>query len=89
MQRKCYYCNVVMVQYRCDKKHRNRPRNAFSRDHLLPIDRGGKGLAYNQVDCCCACNGDKGRLTLEEYRVVRAFRTGMIAVSNFRFPGER
>lgn len=86
--RKCYYCNVVLVQYHTNRNTRVAPRNGLTRDHLLPKDRGGKCLPNNQVYCCCDCNIDKARLTLEEYRVVRAFRAGMIAISNFQFPGE-
>jgi hypothetical protein len=84
MQERCYYCNTVLIKF-CSCKHRLVPHNARSKDHVTPLCRGGG----RKVTCCTGCNNDKGRLTLEEYRVVWAFRNGMVPVSNFRFPGEK
>ena len=89
MQRTCFYCNRVLVKFQSNKKHPINPPNGLTRDHLLPRDRGGKQLPGNTVDCCCLCNVDKARLTLAEYRVVVAFRLGMIGEAEYVFPGEQ
>jgi hypothetical protein len=89
MQRRCYYCNVELVKFVSNKQHRLNPPNGMTQDHMLPIDRGGKGLAKNKVYCCCNCNIDKARLTLAEYRLVVAFRNGKVGESDFKFPGEK
>ena len=87
MQRKCYYCDTKLVRFITNSRFRApAPHNGLTRDHLLPKARGGTGQMT--VDCCCDCNNDKGRLTVEEYRVVVAFRKGMIAISDLKFPGE-
>lgn len=72
-----------------DKHHRVSPQNGFTRDHLVPKDRGGKGLLENQVNCCIGCNKDKSRLTVEEYRVVIAYRAGRVMKALYIFPGEK
>jgi len=59
-----------------------------TRDHLIPKLRGGKGLRKNTVPSCLKCNHDKDNLTLEEYRLIIAFRQGLIAAVSFKFPGE-
>lgn len=38
---------------------------------------------------CGECNLDKGHLTIEEYRVVLAFRFGYISGINLTFSGEQ
>jgi len=86
MQERCYYCNKQVMMFKsCD--HKLVPHNARSKDHMTPVCRGGAGMGM--VVCCTECNNDKARLTLEEYRVVRAYRMGIIAISNFKFPGEK
>ena len=91
MQKTCYYCNVVLVKYmQSNPKHRNIqvPKNGETRDHIEPLRIRGKGTKVNTVPCCVECNQDKGRLTLEEFKAVVAFRKGLIQVHNFKFPGE-
>jgi 5-methylcytosine-specific restriction endonuclease McrA len=83
----CYYCNRCVVK----KKQGNNGHhfdNESTRDHLIPKHRGGLNMPNNIVRCCNPCNMDKGMLTLAEYRVVIAFRKGMIAEAEFKFPGE-
>jgi len=92
MQRKCYYCNVSLVRFVSNKQHRFNPPNGLTRDHVLPKSRGGKDLVNNTVDCCCECQVDKARLTLQEYRAVLAYRKGLISdaeLIHFKFPGEK
>jgi hypothetical protein len=40
------------------------------------------------VPSCMFCNWEKGHLTIEEYRVVLAFRYGYISGVGFKFAGE-
>lgn len=96
MQERCFYCDTLLVRFISNRKHRLNPPNGHTRDHLTPSCRGaGKGT----VACCCKCNNDKGMLTLDEYRVVRAYREAKDeqayvvyrdgTVVGFRFPGEK
>jgi hypothetical protein len=89
MQNKCYYCGTKLVKFHSCRKTPTNPPNGLTKDHLLPKFRGGEGIANNQVECCCSCNNDKAALTLEEYRLVVAFRKGMIGQVEYQFPGEK
>lgn len=55
----CPYCAHDMDL----TKHRKRP----SRDHIVPLARGGPNLASNIVMCCARCNYDKASKLLEEW----------------------
>ena len=50
--------------YRCQYCHRTqaqlRPRECLTRDHLLPISRGGDNAWTNCVTACSRCNTKKG-----------------------------
>ncbi len=48
----CQYCG----------KHRNdlRPRQFLTRDHVVPVSRGGANRWENVVTCCSTCNNRKG-----------------------------
>jgi len=71
----CFYCGELI------------PKNKITKDHLLPQSRGG-GAHGNLVKACKPCNGGKGSLTLEEYRLVIAYRKGMVGHAVMPFPGE-
>lgn len=86
----CYYCGceLVKVEHAAGVPV---PPNAFSLDHRRPRCRGGRGLLKNKVPACYKCNLDKGNLTIEEYRVVLAFRANVIpqpTLAAHRFFGE-
>jgi len=59
-----------------------------TRDHMLPRSRGGRNRRDNIVVACKRCNTDKGSLNLQEFRLVMAFRAGVIQPPDFVFPGE-
>ena len=62
----CPYCGICMNRekgFHC--------ADAPSRDHRIPISRGGRDLAKNIVICCRRCNENKGALDPEEYMAVR------------------
>jgi 5-methylcytosine-specific restriction endonuclease McrA len=69
----------------CDKQL---SRQKKTRDHLIPKSRNGSNARHNIVDACRDCNNLKGCLTLEEFRVVIAYRFGLIDKPKFKFPGE-
>ena len=57
----CQYCG----------KHRRelRGRQFLTRDHVLPVSRGGENHWSNVVAACSPCNNRKGNLTPEEARM--------------------
>lgn len=61
----CPYCERIM------RRALNVPL-AASRDHKIPLSRGGTDTADNIEWVCRQCNSDKGSLLPEEYRAVRA-----------------
>jgi 5-methylcytosine-specific restriction endonuclease McrA len=74
--------------YRCFYCDKQLSRQKKTRDHMQPRSRNGSNAPRNIVDACRDCNSLKGCLTLEEFRVVIAFRFGIIKKPKFRFPGE-
>jgi len=73
---RCFYCDKLLSRL---KK---------TRDHLQPKSRNGSNRPNNIVNACRDCNILKGCLTLEEFRVVIAFRHGIVGKPKFEFPGE-
>ena len=73
---RCFYCDR-MLSY--SKK---------TRDHLTPRSRNGSNQSNNIVNACRTCNCLKGQLTLDEFRMVIAYRHGLVDEPKFKFPGE-
>lgn len=63
----CPYCELPMLT-----DHGLNHKRAPSRDHMIPLSRGGPDTLENLLTCCRGCNEDKGSLTAEEYIAVRA-----------------
>lgn len=59
---KCYYCGSALCF------------ETFHIDHMHPIALGGCNLQENLAPACSFCNTSKGMKTIEEWRLVRAFR---------------
>lgn len=88
---KCFYCGIELYSIEKNENGMGRVRkDSITMDHLLPASRGGAGMHNNKVACCARCNFDKGSLTLEEYRVVIAYRRKLLPSGDYlpRFPGE-
>jgi hypothetical protein len=65
----CPYCLMPMTRIRgCSSP------KAPSRDHRVPLCRGGLNVAANILICCRQCNEEKGPLDEEEFAAVREGR---------------
>lgn len=53
----CYYCRRKFGQ-QCGH---------VTKDHVLPLSRGGKNILENIVNCCEECNVNKGDMLLWEW----------------------
>lgn len=72
----CFYCGKVL-------KARNR-----TKDHVVPIARGGSRLSHNVVTCCFACNQLKGILTGEEFFTLLPQGVTVVKAVESRFQNE-
>lgn len=61
----CYYCSDDLW------------RENFTIDHVIPIASGGTDNRANKVAACRRCNEKKGSLTLQEFRPVFFYMTGL------------
>lgn len=86
--KKCFYCGIDTTPP-FNKRKVTQPTTTLTWDHQIPKCRGGKYLPHNQVPACQQCNVDKGGLTAEEYRVVIAFRNGLIQKPDVLFNAEK
>jgi 5-methylcytosine-specific restriction endonuclease McrA len=73
---RCFYCDRMLS------------RTKKTRDHLIPKSRNGTNQSHNIVNACRQCNCLKGQLTLDEFRMVIAYRSGVVEKPKFKFPGE-
>jgi 5-methylcytosine-specific restriction endonuclease McrA len=55
---RCQYCGRAAIELR--------PREALTRDHLVPLSRGGTNHWSNVVTACSTCNARKGNHLPEE-----------------------
>lgn len=44
---------------------------AHTRDHVIPLSRGGTNAPDNLVPACRPCNGEKGSLLVDEWKAKR------------------
>lgn len=57
---RCHYCGI-----QCHS--RNRPSQRATKDHRIPVTRGGSDAIDNIVVACKQCNSEKATLTDQEY----------------------
>lgn len=81
----CFYCGRQVRAWK-NVPRVEPPPDTRTADHVLPQCRGGK---YGKlVTACLACNRDKNHLTLDEFRVVVAFRAGKVPLPAYKFAAE-
>lgn len=59
----CPYCQVEMTKGRTNQSDMNQP----TRDHKIPLSRGGPDCVENIQMICRRCNEEKGSLLPEEF----------------------
>ena len=62
---RCHYCGAVLTQA------------TFSRDHIVPVSKGGGNNRGNIRPCCRRCNNMKRDLMLDDFREVFKRKTGL------------
>lgn len=81
----CFYCGTTLQK----TKGKTARSNGHTFDHVIPRCAGGTELVHS----CYKCNQEKGRLTLQEYRLLVMYRRGLIrkdTIENgFLFWGEK
>lgn len=85
---RCFYCGTPVL---CGNEEPARDwllingGNWMVPDHANPRKRGGDDSRDNALPSCWKCNAAKGALTVDEFRSLRAFRSGDM---QFRFACE-
>jgi len=62
---RCFYCARPVCTNSID------PNGELTKDHQLPISRGGTDFIWNIVPACTHCNLLKGNKTVDEFRAAR------------------
>jgi len=62
---RCFYCARPVCKNSVD------PDGEVTKDHQLPISRGGSDFIWNIVPACFRCNTLKGTMTVDEFRAAR------------------
>lgn len=65
---------LIACDYRCTYCGEQNEAKDLERDHAIPYARGGPHHASNIVPSCRRCNREKGTLTDDQYRKLRADR---------------
>lgn len=66
MTGKCYYCEREFS----DPKTTTSNLVIKTRDHIIPVSRGGNNSAKNRVFACQKCNSAKGNMMPEEFCII-------------------
>lgn len=60
----CFYCKCEM------QTHDEKLGTFATRDHRIPLSRGGRMRGRNVVAACQSCNGMKGDMDEADFRVI-------------------
>jgi 5-methylcytosine-specific restriction endonuclease McrA len=80
----CFYCGRRVHKWK-QKMYERPPRDMITEDHVVPKSKGGT----KTVTSCFGCNQDKFSLSLDEYRVLKAFRAGLVPLPEYKFAAEQ
>jgi 5-methylcytosine-specific restriction endonuclease McrA len=80
----CFYCGRSVRVWK-QEMYATPPPDMRTKDHVVPQSKGGK----KTVVACRSCNDEKRDMTLDEYRLIRAFRAGMIQLPEYKFAAEQ
>jgi 5-methylcytosine-specific restriction endonuclease McrA len=58
--RRCHYCGIECSPLK-------RPSQRITKDHRIPVSRGGSDAIENIVVACRGCNSEKSNMTEDEY----------------------
>lgn len=79
LQGHCAYCGKIMSK-------NSMSANKGTIDHVVPLAVGGSSKLKNLLPACSSCNAEKGRLSIEEYRVIWQSRISAFLVRmGFKF----
>jgi HNH endonuclease len=82
----CFYCGRPIRKVPVTKRAQP-PEDLATTDHLIPKRlRGNKDCP--KVFACLSCNQEKYNLTVSEYRLLRAFRAGLVPLPEYKFAAE-
>jgi 5-methylcytosine-specific restriction endonuclease McrA len=80
----CFYCGRPVRKWK-QKMYERPPLDMITEDHVVPLCRSGS----RTVTACLGCNQDKYHLSLDEYRVLQAFRAGILPLPEYKFAAEQ
>ena len=59
----------------CGKRQSRGTKNRLTRDHIVPVTKGGKTTKENIIPCCGSCNRSKNNKLLLEWYPYRTYYT--------------
>ena len=62
---KCFHCGIQTV-LECDSLA-VAPTNYATKDHIIPVSKGGWGLKFNKVLSCLSCNQKRGNASIVDH----------------------
>ncbi len=59
-EKHCYWCGVSVIFGKRDEQTAETRNRFATRDHLIPVSKGGHSRAFNLVIACQQCNSIRG-----------------------------